>query len=174
MTQSPFTFTRSALGLGSALTLAIGLTACGGGGDNATSSASNGTADPYVGTWKNRICDAGQGGFFKDAIVITKKADKVYQVDFQIYQYSTNTCTGTGTAVPGDNFSFVNTIVGTKAMEGVTADKVTYTDLNNATVKSVSYTDGKVLRVGDDFATKDADGFPNAFDTSPDEIFDKQ
>lgn len=174
MTQSPLSFTRTALTVGSALMLALSLTACGGGGDDASSSASNGTADPYVGTWKNRICDAGLGGFFKDTIVITKKADKVYQVDFQIYQYSTNACTGTATPVPGDSFSFVNTIVGTKAVEGVTADKVTYVDSSSATLKSVSYTDGKVLRMGDDFATKDTDGFPNNFDTSADEIFDKQ
>ncbi|TBO28341.1 hypothetical protein EYS42_15155 [Aquabacterium lacunae] len=155
------------------LAVAAALSACGGGGDSA-GQASNGTADPYVGTWKSRLCYTGQGGFFKDSIVITKKGDKVYQVDFQIYQYSTNTCTGTGTAVQGDAFSFVNTIVGTKTVEGVTADKTTYTNLNGATAKSVSYTDGKVLRVGDERGATDTDGFPNNFDTSDDEIFDKQ
>jgi hypothetical protein len=164
---------KRALGAMGLVAVAAALTACGGGGDSA-GLASNGTADPYVGTWKSRYCYAGQGGFFKDTIVISKKGDKVYQVDFQIYQYGVNTCTGTGTAVQGDSFSFVNTIVGTKMVDGVLADKITYTDLNNATVKSVSYTDGKVLRVGDDQAAKDAEGFTNSFDTSDDEIFDKQ
>jgi hypothetical protein len=156
------------------ITLAAGLAACGGGGDAGTAATTAArTVDVYVGTWLARQCNATSSGSFKNQLVVTKVSDSQMQHSFNSFNYTTMDCTGTGTPSTGGAVAYTYTLAGSKTVEGLTVDKATR-PTSNGDFKTVFFTDGRLLREGDDDSMPDSNGFPTAFETANYSVFDKQ
>lgn len=151
------------------ITLAMGgslaaLTACGGGGGDDNNSArpsSNGTADAYVGTWRSPcLAEEGSGSGYLQAQATRVSANQL-RVQWSVRVYTSANCSGSVLQTI-DQGTDNATIVGTKTVDGRLVDKIDLTDGS----KSLAYTDGSVLMLADDDATSDAQGYPNALDTT--------
>jgi hypothetical protein len=163
------------LGLALAVACAATLAACGSGGDDDGDGATpsgTGPAARYTGTWLSncQIDTNAENSSFKTKLVITQiNSTQAKVVGSYIGYTTTANCTGTTANVPG--WEEVDTVTGTKEVDGKVVDKITYKD-SGGEYKYLSYTDGKTLLYADDDSTPDADGYPTHLDGSF--VFTKQ
>ncbi|MEY4427502.1 MAG: hypothetical protein RLZZ182_191, partial [Pseudomonadota bacterium] len=132
----------SALGLVVAVTA---LSACGGGGDGAARTASNGTVDPYVGTFQSGCVQEGSANSYRIRLTVVKTSASTVDATAQYVSYAGTSCAGNGTAVAGNSGTDTLTLTGTKSASGKTVDKFS----TSSGEKDIAYTDGTSLYFGE-------------------------
>jgi hypothetical protein len=139
---------------------AVFLVACGGGGDSAPAQVD--VVDKYVGPWNGACVVFSDGTSARYVLTLAKLSPTVITGTNVANAYPNSTCFGPGTSyVEPGNFSISLTVVGSKAMQGVVADKVIGT-LDGRAVRDVMYADATVLRFGGG-APYDAEGYSNTW-----------
>ncbi len=168
--NQPFKRALGAMGLA----LAVALSACGGGGDSPASAtstanlASNGTADPYVGSYQSACQQDDSTSSYRVNVTVAKKSVNTADVTYKFVAYAGISCAGTGTPLSAFDTTETWTIVGTKTASGKTVDKIT-TPIANGTEKDIAYTDGSRVIFGDFSGPLDNEGYPLNLDTSDDD-----
>ncbi len=115
------------------LAVAVALSACGGGGDSPASVTtpasvvSNGTADPYVGTYQTN-CEPNGSSSYRAQVSVVKKSTNTADVTYRFFAYTGTSCAGTGKLLDGFDSTETWTITGTKTASGKTVDKISSQD----------------------------------------------
>jgi hypothetical protein len=133
------------------------LAACGGSG-----TSTNDPSDKYVGAWGMTCHAYSDGTSAQYVLTFAKTSATTFSGTNVANVYPNATCIGAGTSFNASgNFSMAVTIVGTKVMQGVTADRVIQT-ADGKTYYDVMYADSSTLRVGGD-GPYDAQGYSNVW-----------
>ena len=135
------------------------LAACGGGG---SSSTTNDPSDKYVGAWGGKCFSYSDGTFAQYVFTLAKTSATAIAGTNVANAYPNSTCSGSGTSFSSQgNFNFSATIIGTKVMQGVTADKV-LEKFDGESYYDVMFADSTTLRFGGE-EPYDAQGFSNVW-----------
>ena len=145
-----------------ALVATAALSACGGGGgDPLPTDASSDPVAKYVGSWQSSCYkDSGASGELRADF--SKLSANAIGGKVKAYFYIGSSCSGP--VIKSETFlsNLSLTLVGDKAVAGVTVDKFQGTsDQGSANV--VLYVNGTTLQIGDTKGAKDAEGYPNSF-----------
>jgi hypothetical protein len=148
---------------------AAALVACGGGGGStapavAAAAVAADVADKYVGTWS--VCVANTASNIKETLVFTKTSATSASYTFKQDTYPNSTCAGAPN--PG-TYNESGTLIysGTKAVGADTVDKfdISVVTPSASTNKDIGTVSGTTLKLGNNSAALDANGYPNTFDT---------
>lgn len=102
---------------------------------------------------------------YLETYTFVKQSDTTLTYSYASNSFTNNTCTGTGTAQPGEQGSLLLD-ADTKTVQGETADKVTFQITQPAPMTGkqiVAITSANALRLGNNQSAKDAQGYPTAF-----------
>jgi hypothetical protein len=161
MTHMNLTHRLKYLGLSMAI---VSLAACGGSGDDddplPTDTGTDAVAKD-VGSWKSD-CYADSGASALLRADFTKAAADTLGGSVIVYYYIGSSCSGPSVKSDKVLSNISLKVVGAKTVDGVTADKFQGSS-DQGTKKTVLYTNGSTLQIGDPDATEDAEGYPNSF-----------
>ena len=145
------------------LSLAIAvLTACGGGNDDPLpDDPSDDVVSKYIGSWLSECFD-DDGASAHLRADFTKASATGFTGEVVAYAYIGTSCSGPSVKNKKVFTNMVMSHDGTKAVGGVTADKFAGTS-NQGSAKVLLHVNGNTLQIGDPDASKDAQGYPNAF-----------
>lgn len=134
------------------------LAACGGG----SSSATNDPSDKYVGAWGLTCYTYSDGTSAQYVLTFAKTTASQFTGTNVANAYPNANCTGAGTSFNASgNYKMDVTMIGTKSMQGVVADKVIET-VDGKSYYDVMYADSSTLRFGGE-GPYDAQGFSNVW-----------
>ncbi|PKO29529.1 MAG: hypothetical protein CVU36_12865 [Betaproteobacteria bacterium HGW-Betaproteobacteria-9] len=146
--------------VGLSLAIAV-LTACGGNDDPKPGDTSGDPVAKYIGSWES-ACYEDSGASAHLRADFTKASATGFTGEVVAYLYIGTSCSGP--SVKNDKV-FTNMVMnhdGTKIVGSVTADKFAGTS-NQGSAKVLLHVNGNTLQIGDPDASKDAQGYPNAF-----------
>ena len=144
------------------LSLAIAaLTACGGNDDPLPGDTSGDLVAKYIGSWESG-CYEDSGASAHLRADFTKASATGFTGEVVAYAYIGTSCSGPSVKNEKVFTHMVMSHDGTKVVGGVTADKFAGT-ADQGSAKVLLTVSGNTLRIGDPDASKDAQGYPNAF-----------
>ncbi|MDO9253697.1 MAG: hypothetical protein Q8S71_14085 [Hydrogenophaga sp.] len=144
------------------LSLAIAaLTACGGNDDPLPGDTSGDLVAKYIGSWESG-CYEDSGASAHLRADFTKASATGFTGEVVAYAYIGTSCSGPSVKNKKVFTNMVMSHDGTKVVGGVTADKFAGT-ADQGSAKVLLTVSGNILRIGDPDASKDAQGYPNAF-----------
>lgn len=138
------------------------LSACGGGDDDPLpTDDSQDVVAKYIGSWRSECySDDGASAFLRADF--SKASATGFTGDVIAYAYLGTSCSGPAVRVERVLTNLVMSFDGTKTVGGVTADKFAGT-ADQGDENIVLYVNGNTLQIGDPDASRDAQGYPNAF-----------
>ncbi|MFN3494245.1 MAG: hypothetical protein ACK40L_07040 [Hydrogenophaga sp.] len=138
------------------------LSACGGGDDDPLpTDDSTDVVAKYIGSWRSDCySDDGASAFLRADFV--KASATGFTGDVIAYAYLGTSCSGPAVRVERVLTNMVMSFDGTKPVGTVTADKFSGT-ADQGSEKILLQVNGNTLQIGDPDASKDAQGYPNAF-----------
>ncbi|MBX3585255.1 MAG: hypothetical protein KF796_01330 [Ramlibacter sp.] len=101
----------------------------------------------------------------RETFTFAKQSDTTLTYTYAATRFANTVCTGAGSVQPGEQ-GVVSLDAGTKAVQGETADKVTFqiTQPAPASGKQVlAITAANAFRIGQNSGAKDAQGYPSTF-----------
>lgn len=138
------------------------LTACGGGNDDPLpTDPSDDPVAKYIGSWQS-ACYDDSGASAHLRADFTKSSATGFTGEVVAYAYIGTSCSGPSVKQEKVFTHMVMSHDGTKAVGGVTADKFAGT-ADQGSAKVLLYVNGSTLQIGDPDASKDGQGYPNAF-----------
>jgi hypothetical protein len=144
------------------LSLAIAaLTACGGNDDPKPGDTSGDPVAKYIGSWES-ACYEDSGASAHLRADFTKASATGFTGEVVAYLYIGTSCSGPSVKNEKVFTHMVMSHDGTKAVGSVTADKFAGTS-DQGSAKVLLHVNGNTLQIGDPDASKDAQGYPNAF-----------
>lgn len=145
------------------LSLAIAaLAACGGGDDDPLpDDSSDDVVSKYIGSWRS-ACYDDSGASAHLRADFTKVSATGFTGEVVAYAYIGTSCSGPAVKVEKVLTNMTMSHDGTKMVGAVTADKFAGT-ADQGEEKVLLHVSGDTLQIGDPDATKDGQGYPNAF-----------
>ena len=142
------------------------LAACGGGDDDPLpQDPSNDVVSKYIGSWLS-ACYDDDGASAHLRADFKKASATSFTGEVVAYAYIGTSCSGPAVKVEKVFTNMVMSYDGSKAVGAVTADKFSGT-ADQGSEKVLLYVNGNNLQIGDPDASKDAQGYPNAFYDKP-------
>lgn len=146
------------------LLTAVVLAACGGNPDDALpGDTSSDPIAPFIGSWQSD-CYADNGASARLYADFTKLSPTGFTGKITGYAYVGTSCSGPSVKNKDVLTNMTMAIAGTKPVGGVEATLFSGSS-DQGTGKTILYSAGSTLKVGDDKSAKDAAGYPSAFYT---------
>ena len=140
------------------------LSACGGNPDDALpGDTSTDPIAPFIGSWESE-CYSDDGASARLYADFSKVSPTGFTGKITGFAYAGTSCSGPSVKNKDVLTNMSMAIAGTKTVEGVQATLFNGTS-DQGVGKTILYSAGSTLKVGDDKSAKDAAGYPSAFYT---------